>query len=138
MVSFYMIGASIIHYSGAWSSEFLPMSNSATYDNTGAAYNTTRILTEDFTLNLAEYKAYSPLFLSTTFALSYGLSFAAISSLIVYTYLHHGKQIWAQFRNSTKQQTPDVHMKVCVLYLLIPSLTLGIILNLFTDDAKIS
>lgn len=116
MVSFYMIGASIIHYSGAWSSEFLPMSNSATYDNTGAAYNTTRILTEDFTLNLAEYKAYSPLFLSTTFALSYGLSFAAISSLIVYTYLHHGKQIWAQFRNSTKQQTPDVHMKMMQKY----------------------
>jgi Cu/Ag efflux pump CusA len=70
------------------------MSDSATYDNTGSSYDVTRVLTPQFTLDLAEYKSYSPLFLSTTFAMSYGLSFAAIASLIVYTYLNHGKQIW--------------------------------------------
>ena len=34
------------------------------YDNTGAAYNVSRILNEDGTFNLEQYKAYSPLFLS--------------------------------------------------------------------------
>lgn len=43
---------------------------------------------------------------STTFALSYGLSFAAITALIVYTYLHHSKAIWDQYRNSTSEK-PD-------------------------------
>jgi OPT family small oligopeptide transporter len=115
VVTFYIFGASALHYSGTWSSKFLPMSDSATYDNVGASYNVTRIITPDFTLDLEAYKAYSPLFLSTTFALSYGLSFAAISSLIIYTYLNHGKQIWHQFRNSTTEE-PDIHMKLMRKY----------------------
>ena len=120
VVIFYIFGASVLHYSGAWSSKFLPMSDSATYDNTGAFYNVTRILTPEFTLDLAAYKAYSPLFLSTTFALSYGLSFASVASLIVYTYLSHGRQIWNQFRNSTNEQ-PDVHMKLMSKYREAPT-----------------
>ncbi|CZR61509.1 probable isp4 protein [Phialocephala subalpina] len=115
VVVFYIIGASALHYSGIWGAKFLPMSDSITYDNTGVSYNTTRILTPKFTLDLEAYKAYSPLFLSTTFAMSYGLSFAAIAALIVYTYLNHGKQIWHQFRNSTKEE-PDIHMKLMKKY----------------------
>ncbi len=57
---------------------------------------------------------------STTFAMSYGLSFAAISSLIVYTYLHHGKTIWRQYRNSTTEK-PDIHMKLMRKYKEAPT-----------------
>lgn len=120
VVVFYIIGASALHYTGTWSAQFLPMSDSATYDNTGSSYNVTRILTPEFRLDLAAYKAYSPLFLSTTFAMSYGLSFAAIASLVVYTYLNHGKQIWQQFRNSTKEE-PDIHMKMMQKYIEAPT-----------------
>ncbi|PBP22617.1 small oligopeptide transporter-like protein [Diplocarpon rosae] len=120
VVVFYIFGASILHYSGTWSAKYLPMSDSTTYDNTGASYNVSRILTPKFTLDLEAYKAYSPLFLSTTFAMSYGLSFAAIASLIVYTYLHHGEQIWGQFRNSTKEE-PDIHMKLMSKYKEAPT-----------------
>ncbi|TVY83460.1 Sexual differentiation process protein isp4 [Lachnellula suecica] len=120
VIVFFIFGASALHYGGAWSSQFLPMSDSATYDNTGANYNVTRVITSDFTLDVEAYKAYSPLFLSTTFALSYGLSFAAISSLIVYTYLNHGKQIWHQTRNSTTEE-PDVHMKMMSKYREAPT-----------------
>jgi len=115
VVIFYVFGASAKHYSGRWSAKFLPMSDSATYDNTGSPYNVTRILNPQFTLDLAENKSYSPLFLSTTFAMSYGLSFVAIASLVVYTYLNHGKQIWYQFRNSTKEE-PDIHMEMMSKY----------------------
>ena len=121
VVIFYIIGASAIHYSGTWSAAYLPMSDSVTYDNTGASYNVSRILTKEFTLDEAAYTAYSPLFLSTTFAMSYGLSFAAISSLIVFTYLNHGKQIWAQFRNSTKEEKPDIHMRLMTKYKEAPT-----------------
>ena len=34
------------------------------YDNTGSEYQVERILNEDGTFNLEQYKAYSPLFLS--------------------------------------------------------------------------
>ncbi|KAF5659908.1 sexual differentiation process isp4 [Fusarium heterosporum] len=117
---FFVVGASFLHYGGAWYAEYLPMSDSGTYDNTGARYNTTRILTKDFTLDEEEYKKYSPLFISTTFAISYGLSFAAISSLVVYTYLHNGKQIWQQWRNSTNEK-PDIHMKLMKKYKEAPT-----------------
>ncbi|KAG6000246.1 hypothetical protein E4U43_001656 [Claviceps pusilla] len=115
VVTFYVIGCTILHFSGAWYAKFLPMSDSSTYDNTGALYNTSRVLNPDLTLNEEAYEKYSPLFLSTTFAVSYGLSFAAISSLIVYTYLHNRKQIWRQYRNSSTEK-PDIHMKLMRKY----------------------
>ncbi|KAM6539972.1 hypothetical protein FALCPG4_001717 [Fusarium falciforme] len=118
--TFFIVLSSFLHYGGAWYAEYLPMSDSSTYDNTGAPYNTTRILTPEFTLDEEEYKNYSPLFISTTFAMSYGLSFAAISSLVVYTYLHNGKQIWQQWRNSTKEK-PDIHMKLMNKYKEAPT-----------------
>ncbi|KAI1324286.1 OPT oligopeptide transporter protein-domain-containing protein [Xylariaceae sp. FL0255] len=115
VVGFYTIGASISHYAGFWYAEFLPMSDASTYDNTGAYYNVSRVLTPDFTLDESAYKAYSPLFISTTFAICYGLSFATITSLVVHTFLYYRKQIWSQYRNSTTEK-PDVHMKMMRKY----------------------
>lgn len=115
VVTFFIIGASIFHYTGTWYAEFLPMSDSGTYDNTGSPYNVSRILTPEFTLDQQAYENYSPLFISTTFAISYGLSFAAIASLIVYTYLNYGSMIWNQWNNS-KQEDEDIHMKLMRKY----------------------
>ena len=53
--------------------------------------------------------------------MSYGLSFAAISSLVVYTYLHNRKQIWRQYRNSTTEK-PDIHMKLMQKYKEAPTI----------------
>lgn len=115
VVVFYIFGASLIHYTGSLYGPYLPISDAGTYDNTGQPYNTTRILSKDFTLDADAYKAYSPLFISTTFAMSYGLSFAAIASLVVYTYLHHGEHILRQWRSSTSEKA-DVHMKMMRKY----------------------
>ena len=57
---------------------------------------------------------------STTFAMAYGLSFAAISSLVVYTFLHNRKQIWRQYRDSTTEK-PDIHMKLMRKYKEAPT-----------------
>ncbi|KAK4137776.1 small oligopeptide transporter [Trichocladium antarcticum] len=120
VVVFFVFLASTLHYSGAWYSQYLPMSDSNTYDNTGKQYDVSRILSADYTLDVEAYNNYSPLFLSTTFALSYGLSFAAIASLVVYTYLHHGKTIWRQYKNSTTEK-PDIHMKLMRRYKEAPT-----------------
>lgn len=110
----------MIHYSGLLYGPYLPISDASTYDNTGQTYNTTRILSSNFTLDTEAYANYSPLFISTTFAMSYGLSFAAIASLVVYTYLHHGEHILRQWRSSTREK-PDVHMKMMRRYPEAPS-----------------
>ena len=47
--------------------------------------------------------------------MSYGLSFAAITALVVYTYLHHGGTIWRQWRDSGEEKV-DVHMRMMRRY----------------------
>lgn len=63
LVFFYIFLSSVLHYKGTWYAKFLPMSDSATYDNTGARYNVSRILTPQFTFDQEAYESYSPLFI---------------------------------------------------------------------------
>jgi OPT family small oligopeptide transporter len=114
-----------IHYSGAWYSQYLPMSDSQSYDNTGNIYNVSKIITSDYTLDVKKYEAYSPLFLSTTFALQYGLSFATIISVIVHTGLFHWKEIWYRAVAAGKQED-DIHMRLMKKYKEAPDWWFGI------------
>ncbi|KAF2467181.1 small oligopeptide transporter [Lindgomyces ingoldianus] len=123
---FYVLGSLGIHYSGAWFAKFLPMSDSTTYDNMGQNYNVSLVATPQLTLNEAAYKNYSPLFMSTTFALTYGLSFATIASVVVYTYLNYGQVIVSQFRQA-KTEDKDVHMKMMEKYPEVPEWWFGIL-----------
>jgi hypothetical protein len=63
VVTFFLVLCSLFHYTGVWYSQYLPMSDSGTYDNTGKPYDTQRILTADMTLNEEAYNSYSPLFI---------------------------------------------------------------------------
>ncbi|PWN33125.1 small oligopeptide transporter [Meira miltonrushii] len=120
MVSFYWILAIGLHYSNYGYAKYLPMSDSNSYDNTGNPYNVTRILHAGTqTLDLAEYKTYSPLFLSTTFTISYGLSFASILAVLVHTYLFHGTELWQRFKKWNDLEE-DVHAKLMAKYKTVP------------------
>jgi OPT family oligopeptide transporter len=98
VVLFFWVIAPALHFSGWSYAEYLPFFNNKSWDNTQHHYNITRILNPDYTFNLKEYEAYSPLFLGTAFALCYGLSFAAIISVIVNTAIFSSSDIWARFR----------------------------------------
>ncbi|TGJ86424.1 hypothetical protein E0Z10_g2398 [Xylaria hypoxylon] len=104
-----------ITYSGALYADYLPMVTSQTYDNTQSAYTVRNILGDRFTFDLEKYKNYSPLFLSPTLALNYGLSFAALTAALVHTGLYHGKEIWYRFK-AARNQEPDIHMKMMRKY----------------------
>jgi hypothetical protein len=82
-----------IAYTGALYSEYLPINTSRLFDNTGKRYQVLKILTPDFKFDEEKYKAYSPIFLAPTFALNYGLSFAALMAAVVHTTLFHRKEI---------------------------------------------
>jgi OPT oligopeptide transporter protein len=102
---FIVVSALGVHYSGAWSvickahsqlfsltpklryADYFPMQDSQSYDNTGHLYNVSRILNPNLELNETLYKAYSPIFLSTNFALSYGISFATMAAVVVHVAL---------------------------------------------------
>ena len=73
-----------LYYSNVWYAKYLPISSTHSYDNTAKSYDVSRILDDSGSFSEELYKAYSPLFLSTTFALSYGLSFASITGELRY------------------------------------------------------
>jgi len=119
MVAWFWIVTPALHYSNVFYGKFLPMSDSNSYDNTGLVYDVKRILTPEYIFDEAKYKSYSPLFLSTTFALCYGLSFAGLSAVIFHVGLFHGKEIWRRMRESN-QKHEDIHSRLMAKYKKVP------------------
>ncbi|KAF8264395.1 OPT oligopeptide transporter [Lactarius quietus] len=110
----------ILYYTNTWYSAFLPMVSSQSFDNTGSPYNVSRIVNNDTTFDVAAYEAYSPLFISVTFAMSYGLAFAAITSTFTHTFIYYRKQILNQARRSLAEQ-PDIHARLMSVYKEVPN-----------------
>ncbi|KAF7795143.1 hypothetical protein EIP86_006291 [Pleurotus ostreatoroseus] len=119
MVFFFWIIAPILYYTNTWYAKYLPISSTHSFDNLGKSYQVTQIIDDEAKFDLEKYKAYSPLFLSTTFALSYGLSFASITSTITHTFLYYRKQIWTQSRKAMHEQ-PDIHARLMSRYPQVP------------------
>lgn len=59
------------------------------------------------------------MFLAPTFALNYGLSFAALTAVIVHVILFHRKEIWHRFK-AARDQEPDIHLILMKKYSEVP------------------
>ncbi|KAF8854741.1 small oligopeptide transporter [Acephala macrosclerotiorum] len=125
----FWIATAALHFSRHWFAEYLPISDSNSYDNTRKQYNVSKIWTPEYTLNEAKYNQYSPLFLSTTFALSYGLAFAVIAVVTFHTILFHGQEIWIQAR-SIRGALDDSHTKMMRKYRPAPTLIIGLLISI--------
>jgi hypothetical protein len=95
------------------------MVSSYSFDNTGSIYNVSRIINSDFSLNIQAYKSYSPLFISASFAIYYGLAFAAITATLAHTFLYSGKQLWTLARRSPSVKS-DIHARLMSAYKEVP------------------
>ncbi|KAI0379172.1 small oligopeptide transporter [Hypomontagnella monticulosa] len=115
VIIFFLFVSMGLHFSGTWYADYMVVQSSSAFDNTGAVYDVSKILNEDLIFDEQKYHEYSPLYLSTQFALVYGLSFAAVAAVIVHVALYHGKQIASQFKLARKQED-DVHMKLMKKY----------------------
>lgn len=118
-VFFFWIITPVLYYLNVWYATYMPMMSRLSFDNTGREYNVSRILMPDGTLDVEGYKSYSPLFLSMTFAIAYGMSFASITATLVHSVLYFRKQIWTQARRSLHEQ-PDVHARLMARYKAVP------------------
>ncbi|KAH9059400.1 small oligopeptide transporter [Lactarius deliciosus] len=119
VVFFYWFLVPILYYTNVWYTGFMPLVSSHSFDNRGKSYNVTRIINEDASFNLEAYQAYSPLFISATFAVSYGLSFASITATLTHIFLYYRKQVWTQARRSLSEQ-PDIHARLMSVYKEVP------------------
>ncbi|KAJ5194881.1 uncharacterized protein N7498_008319 [Penicillium cinerascens] len=106
---FYWIVTPVLYYTNTWFTAYLPLMTADVYDNTGAFYDTARVISADKTLDAAEYRKYSPPFLSATFAFVYGLSFAAITSVLTHIAIWHGRDLWSALKGRNKL---DIHARL--------------------------
>jgi OPT family small oligopeptide transporter len=118
-VFFFWILTPALYFTNTFYSKYMPISSSGSFDNTGGSYNVSMILTPDKVFDEAKYKLYSPIFLSTTFTISYGLSFASITATITHAFLFFRKQIWTQSRRAMHEQ-PDIHARLMAVYPQVP------------------
>ncbi|TRM57392.1 OPT oligopeptide transporter protein-domain-containing protein [Schizophyllum amplum] len=109
----------VLYYTNAFYAQYMPVSSRSAYDNTGAEYNLTRILTADATIDIDAYRAYSPLYLSITFVMCYGLSFLAISATVTHAIIHFYKPIMINLKRSLREQ-PDIHARLMSRYQQVP------------------
>ncbi|KAF9029865.1 OPT oligopeptide transporter protein-domain-containing protein [Rhodocollybia butyracea] len=96
----------------------------ASFNSNGTFYDVRRITNPDLTFNQSAYEAYSPIYLSATFAMSYGLSFASITATISrrlhnHWMLFYRKQICTQARRSLSEQA-DIHARLMSHYPQVP------------------
>lgn len=83
----------------------MPILSAAVFDNTGHPYNVSRILTPDFLFDQKAYEEYSPVYLPITYVLSYGVQFAALTSLVTHTICWYGKDILHQTRKAFEERS---------------------------------
>uniref|UniRef100_L2FRZ5 Small oligopeptide opt family n=1 Tax=Colletotrichum fructicola (strain Nara gc5) TaxID=1213859 RepID=L2FRZ5_COLFN len=110
-----MLGCIGLAWGGPEFYRYLPISANSNFDHFAQTYNTSLILTPDFTFNETAYKEYSPLILGPAFSLSYGMGFAGLISTLTHVALFYGSDIIARTR-SAKNEEADVHLKLMRKY----------------------
>lgn len=98
-----------------WYTAFLPVNVIQAADRFGTSYDIFNILTPDIQLNITAYEAYSPIYLSASFNMTFMLAFALSTGLLVHTALHHGPRIYRAIIN-VKSEADDIHMKLMRQY----------------------
>ncbi|XP_077230153.1 oligopeptide transporter 3-like [Tasmannia lanceolata] len=93
-----------------------PIFSSELFTSTGHKYDTTKILTPQYDLNVAAYDSYGKLYLSPLFALSIGSGFARIAATITHVLLFHGSDILRQSKSAMKAVKLDVHARLMKKY----------------------
>ncbi|KAJ8770489.1 hypothetical protein K2173_017980 [Erythroxylum novogranatense] len=97
-----------------------PIFSNQLFTSTGHKYDTTKILTPNYELDITAYNSYSKLYLSPLFALSIGSGFARFTATLTHVALFHGRDIWRQSRSAMKNMKLDVHAKLMRNYKQVP------------------
>ncbi|KAI3969485.1 hypothetical protein MKX01_020046 [Papaver californicum] len=97
-----------------------PMFSNKLFTSTGQIYNTDKILTPQYDLNIAAYDNYGKLYLSPLFALSIGSGFARFTATLTHVALFHGSDIWKQSKSAANSVKLDIHAKLMKAYEEVP------------------
>jgi len=81
----------ISYWFNAYNAKTFPIFSSKLFRGNGSLYDISTIVNSDFHLDRHAYSINGPVHLSTFFAMTYGLGFAALSATVVHVLLFHGR-----------------------------------------------
>ncbi|KAK3815162.1 MAG: OPT oligopeptide transporter protein-domain-containing protein, partial [Benniella sp.] len=108
----------IAYYNNLWEAKKFPILTPDLFREDGTTYETMKIL-KNSVLDEEAYQAYGKLRISTFFALTYGIGFAGLSSMMTHTWLYHRHKLVAQWKQS-REHTEDIHHKLMQAYPEVP------------------
>ncbi|KAK1589180.1 hypothetical protein Q3G72_031262 [Acer saccharum] len=83
-------------------------------------YNISAIVDSNFHFDHEAYEREGPLYISTFFAMSYGVGFACLAATVVHVLLFHGREIWNLSKSAFQDKKIDVHTKLMRRYKQVP------------------
>ncbi|KAE9599480.1 hypothetical protein Lal_00039507 [Lupinus albus] len=110
----------LCYWLNVYDAKTFPIFSNKLFTSHGSVYNITSIIDNNFHLDIDAYEKQGKLHLSTFFAMTYGVGFAALSATIVHVGLFHGREIWEQSRSSFKERRMDIHTKLMRKYKQVP------------------
>ncbi|KAJ1766309.1 hypothetical protein IW140_005454 [Coemansia sp. RSA 1813] len=113
------VATPIGYYRNTWNTQLMPMYTATLYQTNGTEFEIDQVMTANNMLDEAKYASYGPLRMTFTYAMTYGLSFAAITNLLVYIALTYGKDIVQRVRQA-RQMDDDIHMRLMHRYKEVP------------------
>ncbi|XP_010267481.1 PREDICTED: oligopeptide transporter 7-like [Nelumbo nucifera] len=111
----------ISYWLDVYKAKTFPLFSSGLFTSKGQKYNISSIVNSKFHIDLDSYERNGPLHLSTFFAFTYGVGFAALTATIVHVLLFHGSEILELSRSALKdKKRMDVHTRLMKKYKQVP------------------
>ncbi|XP_061352431.1 oligopeptide transporter 6-like [Gastrolobium bilobum] len=131
----------IAYWLNVYDAKNFPMFSSKLFMGNGSVYDISSIVDSHFHLDRNAYSKNSPIHISTFFAMTYGLGFAALSATIMHVLLFHGREIWMQSKRAFGDSKKiDIHTRLMRRYKSVPMrwfhilLVVNIALTIFTCE----
>ncbi|KHN00468.1 Oligopeptide transporter 7 [Glycine soja] len=102
----------IAYWTNLYKARSFPIFSDDLFMSNGQKYNISAITDSKFHLDMEAYEREGPLYLSTMFAMSYGIGFACLSATLVHVLLFHGSEIWRLSKSAFQENKIDIHTKI--------------------------
>ncbi|KAL5211370.1 hypothetical protein ABZP36_022217 [Zizania latifolia] len=110
----------IAYWFNFYKAQNFPIFSDGLFTSTGKKYNISSIVDSHFQFDTKAYEKNGPLYLSTFFAVTYGVGFASLTATIVHVFLFHGSEIWQLSKSAFQEKRMDIHTKLMRRYKQVP------------------
>ncbi|XP_047340578.1 oligopeptide transporter 6-like [Impatiens glandulifera] len=106
----------------SYDAKTFPLFSSKLFMGNGSVYDVTSIVDSRFRLDENAYGQYGRVYMSTFFAMTYGVGFATLSATVVHIALFYGSDLWKQTKRvfGSREKKIDIHTKLMKSYKEVP------------------